>query len=650
MPAHTTTSADKSRAAQAARRQAAQRNAARQGSRARPSAPVVEQASGDDGVIPAQSVVVEQASSPADMAEAPSAPAVGSTATAADEEAHAGVAAHLLNGNANGRDVARQHRQSMAINGRSTPEPARPCGRVRSPGGPAKVEEGTTLSGNPVTGSQVERKTNMTGNESGSCRAITGTEYVGMEQFNRLCGTRPAPNQPAKVGVSITGGGMPVSGTAVGRSARVTGDESGSCHAVTGTDYLGTDSFTEFCNSKGIVKRGSKVMRSQTEHGQITVTGADEARPGRTTGTEAGTRHSVTGSQYADIGVARMTINGPSKVALTHTIAGRPVTGTEVGRSARITGDEQGSCRIITGTEYISNEQFTSICQTRPLPHPAKVNVDHTPHGLPVSGTMLNNTANVTGNEIGSDKVVSGTPYAGIEAPENHASCCDTCAVRKLAEAAGLIAPQGERTGADAAQSLSVAPQPQPSTPHDFSIVSPARAAQRRIQPSGITGNVNTAHHRVTGPVNMGDQWVSGTPEFRHTHITQPRVIEPQPTAPAPLPAPATAPTPAPVSLQQPIAQESELAPSQRITGEGRDGGINITGDNWVRGHQITGTEGRSARGRNPTLRCEARGAAFNAHVNRSLEQPTPAVSGVTGGSGNTHQGAIITVSGGARG
>ncbi|EIJ34448.1 CsoS2 family carboxysome shell protein [Thiothrix nivea] len=722
----------------------------------------------------------------------------------------ASVAASFLNPDVDGREAARKHRQAMAMKGRGNSKAARPSGRVRPSAAPPKVETGTTLSGSPVTGTQVERKATVTGNEPGTCRTVTGTEYIGTEQFASFCGSKPKPTEPPKVGFSVTSGGLGVSGTEVGRSAKVTGDEQGACRSVTGTEYLGAERFAEFCENKGLAGKPPKVMSSMTERKQISVTGADEARFNRTTGTEAGAKRSITGSQYADTGMAKMTINGPAKVALTHTIAGRPVTGTEVGRSSRVTGDEQGSCRTITGTEYISNEQFASICQTMPQPSPAKVGIDrtrrdqvitgnlvdrsskvtgnepgsckrvtgaqydsasrklcggappkahsmhtlagreltgtrvdhgpklsgdehggclpvtgteyygqeqfagycastppatpakvgveHTPNGQHVSGTLLSNTASVTGNEAGSHLPVSGTPYAGIQVPENHGACCSACAARDLAIAAGLIAPEQDshqHTPAPAMQQpepqpmpisapaalhgqypqayypqqqvapqpapmmmaqpqypvYAAQPQPEPTAPTDFSIVSPARAAQKRGSQSAITGNSYDGNSRVTGPVNLGGQWVSGTPEFRHTHMTQPQqvMIQPQPAAPAPMQAPATAPTPVQASLQHP-AEGMAPAPVQRITGEGRDGGISITGDNWARGHQITGTEGRSAQGRNPTLRCEARGAAFNAHVNRNMERVSAAMSAITGSSGNTHQGAVITVSGGARG
>jgi hypothetical protein len=87
-----------------------------------------------------------------------------------------------------------------------------------------------------------------------------------------------------------------------------------------------------------------------------------------------------------------------------------------------------------------------------------------------------------------------------------------------------------------------------------------------------------------------------------------------------------------------------------RITGEGIDAGQKITGDDWDRGDRVTGTEGKSAMARNqtrrggPVIAMAARSAGA-----RNEDLPDP-VSKVTGGSGNTEKGALVTYSGGARG
>jgi hypothetical protein len=118
---------------------------------------------------------------------------------------------------------------------------------------------------------------------------------------------------------------------------------------------------------------------------------------------------------------------------------------------------------------------------------------------------------------------------------------------------------------------------------------------------------------------------VSGTPEFRYRDETG--------------------------TLRMPTpAAQVEAAQALRITGEGREDGERITGDDWARSGRVTGTEGRWAQGRNPTLRGEARAMAAGAWGNKDRERPeAPPPARVTGSSGNAGKGAMITVSGGAR-
>lgn len=631
-----------------------------------------------------------------------------------------------------GREIARQRRAELCLKGRDG-APALPSGRVRPRlDAPAKVEVGTTLSGQAVTGTQVERTTRVTGNESGTCRVITGTEYIGAEQFDSFCEARPAP-AAAKVGMSATSRGHWVTGTEIGRSARVSGDEAGSCKTVSGTEYLGAERFGEFCESKGLLVRPDKVGVGVTQRRHLAVSGSDEARVGLATGAEAGAARKITGSQYADAGVARLTINGPSKVALTHTVAGRPVSGTEVGRSVQVTGDEAGSCRPVSGTEYLSNEQFTSICKTRPEPGPAKVGEDisragqrvtgnmlertekvtgnesganrtltgsqygevprsggapetmtatrtfagglftgsvaarnpkltgdeqngcqpvtglnyvreqgsepgsGTPaptvakvglsesnRGLTVSGTLLGRSGKVTGNEPGSRMAISGTPYAGRE---QIASACGCGGVQVPAAQAVRVAQAPQRAsqrfmapaGRSLPQTEAVAVAEQ--RPVDFSIISPARDARGRI-----TGNECGAAGRITGPVNMAAGLVSGTPEFRYREET----------------------------AQLAVPQTVDAALASRVTGEGGEAGMRITGDNWARSGRVTGTEGHWAQKRNPTQRgeqCgEQRRVMVGAMANKERERPALPLANVTGSSGNAGKGAQVTVSGGARG
>ena len=96
------------------------------------------------------------------------------------------------------------------------------------------------------------------------------------------------------------------------------------------------------------------------------------------------------------------------------------------------------------------------------------------------------------------------------------------------------------------------------------------------------------------------------------------------------------------------MAEEIEGRVKARITGEGQDAGLKITGDDWERNKSVTGTEGRSATRRNPTMRV-GMVPAMQVEQKRNEELPVPH-SKVTGGSGNTEKGSLITYSGGARG
>lgn len=571
------------------------------------------------------------------------------------------------------RDWARQRRAELCRNGRGDAEACRPSGRTRPRPGdaPDKVETGTTLSGQVVTGTQVERKSRVTGNEAGTCRTVTGTEYIGAEQFETFCEARPGPG-PAKVGTTTTSRSQSVSGTEVGRSSRVTGDEAGACRAVTGTEYLGSERFAEFCAGRGMAARPEKVAVGATEAQGNRITGSDEARiASRVTGAEPGAARPVTGSPYADAGAARLTINGPTKVALTHTLAGRAVSGTEVGRSVKVTGDEAGGCRQVSGTEYLSNEHFASVCQTRPAPGPAKVGVDSSQRGQSITGNLVDRTEKVTGNEPGSCRRVTGSQYGGAAAcaarvappavaPAQAAAGCGcgcggacgcgagrggaahgaghagrSCACAGQVAAAaprapGIPAAMRRSARAAWAEPVHVAPIDAMPAPLDFSIHAPARRA--RDAGGRLTGASHGGGGRITGPVNLASRLVSGTPEFRYHDGAGAEPATPPVTA----------------SFSAPVV--AEAAPPSRITGDGRDAGTRITGDDWARSGRITGTEGPWSQGRNPTLRGAPRGQGAGAWLNMERERPEVPPARITGSSGNAGKGALITVSGGARG
>ena len=674
---------------------------------------------------------------------------------------------------ATGRQKAMQRRvvQSLAGSMKASNE-ARPAGRMRArlnTPAPAKVEEGHTLSGRGVTGTMVERSKKVTGNEPGSCRAVTGTEYIGAEQFDTLCGTRPAP-APSKVGVSHTVGERKVTGTEVGRSANVTGDEPGNCRGITGTEYLAAERYDEMCSSRP-APSPAKVGVSDTSKGKV-VTGTSVDRSGKVTGNEPGSNRPITGTDYA---VPTNGAAAPEKVALTHTSHGKAVTGTAVGHTSKITGDETGSCRGITGTEYLAQEQFTSVCSTTAPEAPRKVSVMSSRGNQPVSGTAVGRSGSVTGDEAGSCRSITGSQYytsgsfgalcdsaspkkvalmqtlsgrtltgtevgrspkvsgdemggckpvTGTEyigADQQQAVCTVSTPVAPVAKVAidqtwrgqsvtgtyvgrsgrvtgdesggcspisgtpyigrgqyngfceapalqaqearirtGAVIPAaavtGDRPGAGgsvmtgdergACEVVSGTPYvgvdnttPQCATsgrfvsrgttqveaarlpaPLDFSISTPARAAQQK-QYGDVTGSAYSSE-RITGPVNKAGGLITGTPEFRHRDA-------------------ATAQT----------AQAEAITAARRLTGEGSQAGRSITGDAWDAMSRVTGTEGASSQFRNLSERGNPRGMGTSAaHFREVVEHPVVPDSRITGSSGNSGKGALVTLSGGARG
>ena len=523
-----------------------------------------------------------------------------------------------------------------------------------------KVGVSETTTGQVVTGTQANRSSKTTGNEASTCRSITGTEYLGAEVFEKFCQSPPTNSQPAKVRVTATSHGNLVTGNEIGRSEKVTGDEPGTCKALTGTEYISANQSTAYCGEVKASPR--KVGQSLTEDGRK-VSGVMVGRSSKVTGDEAGADRSLTGDQY--LGSDPLPVGrSAEKVGALTTLRGTGVTGTNVNRSEHVTGNEPGSCKSVTGDEYVGAQQYAGFCGGKPQPEAAKVGFSVTNKMQVVSGTRTGRSALVTGDEPGTCKAVTGTPYAGLDQAgqwcnnrtvENiqqrtphqlgtpgarltgqqpgiggvmtgaERGACEPLTgtpyvgADQLVQACGAEAPSGSEMQQDGKSS---APWTQ------FSVRSPARAAHvKREELSGVTGTTYEQGSRITGPFDMATEKVTGTEQFRFDR--QPRQFQSSPS---------------------PVAEtvDDEARPVSRVTGEGISAGLKVTGDDWDRGDRVTGTEGSSARRRNPS-RSGKMTAMPSADSKRNEELPQP-ISRVTGSSGNTDQGSLITVSGGARG
>ena len=591
--------------------------------------------------------------------------------TAGKQPTSAAAVARQANPDLTSRELAQQVRELRAKSGSRTKQSAgitRPSGPNRHGAKQAadahwKVGESETSAGQIVTGTQANRSVKTTGNEASTCRSITGTEYLGAEVFQTFCQTAPEPTTPAKVRVSATTHGNRVTGNEVGRSEKVTGDEPGTCKNVTGTEYISANQSAAYCG--GAKPSPRKVGHSQSQQGR-TISGVMVGQSSNVTGNEAGANRSLTGDQY--LGADPLPEGRPAaKVGLSETLSGTGVTGTMVGRSSAVTGNEFGSCHRVTGDQYTSAEQVNSFCGTKPQPEAPKVGFSVTNRNLVVSGTQTGRSERVTGDEPGTCKAVTGTPYAGLEQAGQY---CGTPAVQAIRErtpsrpgtpAAPMTGIQpgigGVMTGAErgACEVISGTPyiggdqlaaacgadapagadshgQSEKGSPWtSFSVVSPARAAQQqRDATSSVTGTSYEDGQRITGPFDLAGGKVTGTEQFRFDNREfqnrQQQVRQFQPTAPQ--------------------ADQEPAKPFSRVTGEGSS--TKVTGDDWDRGEHVTGTEGASARRRNPTRPGPMSAMAPRENKrNEEIDWPT---SPVTGSSGNTDKGSLITVSGGARG
>lgn len=564
------------------------------------------------------------------------------------------------------RELSQALRQQRSTKGKTCKGgKCRPTGKVRkqpevagATDQPWKVGVSETAHGQSVTGTMVGRDKDVTGDEASTCRNVTGTEYLGADVFRDFCQSEPQKT-PMRTGLSSTGRGNAVTGNKVGRSQKVTGDEPGTCKNVTGTEYVGAGQSEAFCGTTSSKHAPTVMPTGETRKGK-TITGDNVGNSDKVTGGEAGANRELTGAQYVRGEEVRQV---PPKVGMSQTLSGGSVTGTAVGRSAKTTGDEPGACRAITGDDYVGKEQYSEICGTEAKPGDQKVGLSSTFKGMLVSGTMEGRSKKVTGNEPGTCKAITGTPYFGVE---NYADNCEvpasqkaTARMQKVNRKAGMNMTgqqpgvAGVMTGDDkgACENVTGTPyvgtdqmaQACPATPAqpgaadfpqavgettgwgEFSVTPPSHAAAEEDN-TGVTGSRYEQGH-ITGPFGMAGGKVTGTEDarFGSGSVNSTSVNE--------------------------VAENVEIEGrvKSRITGEGQDSGLRITGDDWERGDHVTGTEGASALVRNPSRR-----GAVSAMVHKTLrdekqEMPKP-VSRVTGSSGNYDDGSLITYSGGARG
>ena len=509
----------------------------------------------------------------------------------------------------------------------------RPTGRMR-PGRLAtgsardatwKVGASETTHGQTVTGTMVGQSPNVTGEDLGTGGEITGTDYDGAD----------APRTPRKVSVTSTASGNSISGTNFNRSAKVTGDEPGTCKNITGNQYVGAGQANGFC---GTSANGGKKI----------ITGNNPSRAGKVTGGHRVAKRNS--SAAASVTSSANGARGWAKGRPSTTLMGSSVTGTRIGRGSSVTGDLRGACLNVTGDEYVGQEQYNTFCETTPVKNDRKVNVSATLRNQAITGTLAGRESKVTGDEPGTCKAVTGTPYTGAD---TYADFCDADAIAMAMTRAprGRATPGmpmtglqpgigGKLTGAGkgACEQLTGTPYvggdqfaDACGTPEgnadgyygEFTVDAPSHASRAAAEHSAITGT-SYQSGRITGSFGKAAGKITGTDEAQFSNGGS------------------KAAGFVPTSVDNRV--------KSRITGEGQDSGLKITGDDWDRNEHVTGTEGLSATRRNPTRRSTTGSMAMEQARQKRNESLPPPTSKVTGSSGNTEKGSLITYSGGARG
>jgi hypothetical protein len=270
----------------------------------------------------------------------------------------------------------------------------------------------TTEKGLVVTGSALGRSTRTTGDEPGACRTVTGNQYLAPARAQAACGgpaavgaARPDAVTASKVSVSESWGGQRITGVDVEHNPRVTGDEPGSCSALTGSQYQGRSTADGWCDP---ASAGAAAAR-RAARAASQVTGDTPLHADSVTGTARGAGRDITGTPYhatVQAGSAlpadpvatldtRFSVRSPQRAA--HLLAGTAVSAPSA-EASRITGSF-----AVGGGKVTGNTEF----QMRPrVPDAGKAPAPNRVTGEGIDG------GRITGDAWGAHSAVTGTEGA----------------------------------------------------------------------------------------------------------------------------------------------------------------------------------------------------------------------------------------------
>ncbi len=508
-----------------------------------------------------------------------------------------------LSGASSGRAVSQQRRIALSQTGRvetvTGVASAQPdAGKlVYAP----KVVESTTSGGQRVTGSRMGRGQSVTGDERGTIQPVSGTQYVEVGAGGSWRAGGP------KVGFARTASGLTVSGTMVRSAVAVTGDEAAGATMTGRVDQSPADDMTArsgqggkvptqfsppagarataFAGGSGLQRAAAGSRERQRDRaaeatgGGVAITGSALCHSKRVTGDQGGPTRNVTGNHFMAPARRQSTIVDPPAQPMVEparqlkaaalSVGGQRVSGLDVEHNMRVTGDAPGSCAALTGSQYQGPATTDTYCKT----DSATQRRMRAQASRAVTGNAALHAEGVTGTSKGAGRDITGTRYS--------------CAQQT--------------------------PEAMPSNPvaeldSRFSIRTPQRSAHL-APPRGDAGE-----DRITGSFAAGGGKLTGNVEFQ---------------------------------LRRRAAEATKPGASLQISGEGSSQGTAITGNAWSNKGRVTGVDGSFASARNPTERGDSAKPFAGVGAFKAKAKPEETSQLVTGSFSKT--GARVTLSGGAQ-
>jgi hypothetical protein len=508
-----------------------------------------------------------------------------------------------LAGSGSGREVSKARRVALSQTGRVDPPPpaASPAPGAGKLVYAPKVVESTTGGGQRVTGSRIGRGQSVTGDERGSIQPVSGTQYVEVGAGGSWRAGGP------KVGFAKTAGGLTVSGTMVRSAVAITGDEAAGAKMTGRVDQSPADDLTArtgqggsvpaqfsrpagarataFAGGAGLARTpaGSRERArdraAEATGGGVAITGSALSHSTKVTGDQGGPTRNVTGNRFMAPARRQAKAGEPPAQPLVEpasppkavalSMGGQRVSGLDVEHNMRVTGDAPGSCAALTGSQYQGPATTDTYCGT----DTATRRRMRARAGKAVTGNTALHAEGVTGTGKGAGRDITGTRYfCAQETPE------------------------------------AVSSNPVAELDSQFSIRTPQRSAHLSAPRAGV------GEERITGSFAAGGGKLTGNVEFQ---------------------------------VRRRAAEASRPAASTKISGEGSSQGTAITGNAWANKGRVTGVDGSFAATRNPTERGEAAKPFAGAATFKSKARPEETSQLVTGSFSKT--GARVTLSGGAQ-